>query len=36
MTYGLRDTEYYIGTFLEIQKFMEVIEEHMEIRKEKN
>jgi len=34
MTYGLCNPEYYRGTFLEIQKFMEVREEGMEVQEE--
>jgi len=34
MTFGLHNPEYYIGTFLEIQKFMKMREEHMEVQKE--
>jgi len=33
-TSRLRNPEYYIGVFLEIQKFMEVREEYMEVREE--
>jgi len=31
MTSGLYNPKYYIRTFLEIQKFMEVVEEPMEV-----
>jgi len=34
MTSGLLNTKYYRGTFFEIQKFMEVREEGMEVQEE--
>jgi len=34
MTSGLYNSKYYRGTFLKIQKFMEVREEGMEVQKE--
>ena len=34
MTFGLRNPEYYRGTFLTIQKYMEVREEGMEVQEE--
>jgi len=35
MTSGFYNPEYYIGTFLEIQKFMMVREEGMEVQEER-
>jgi len=34
MTFKLRNLKYYIGTFFEIQKFVKVEEEHMEVQEE--
>jgi len=35
MTSGLCNLKYYIGRVLEIRKFMEVREEHMEVQEER-